>query len=136
MVTVSLSFIVNGVKKSLILYASNYVVIYACTLKPYEILNIWEKSHFNAVCTIQVFLHLAPWIVTIEIYILFNVLSLPTPCWWHNIAQLLPARLAMSKFPAHTPFKSTPYSAVYISPILGHSYEKTVLSKFVSGLYV
>jgi len=35
-----LSFIVNSEKKSLIVYGCKYVVIYACILKPYEILNV------------------------------------------------------------------------------------------------
>jgi len=112
MVIGALSFIVNGEKKSLILYGCKYVVIYACIPKPYEILNVREKSHLNAVCTIHVFfffLHLAPWIVTIVIYTLFNVLSQPTSCLWHNVAQLLAARLAKPNFPADSSFKSPQY---------------------------
>jgi len=40
MITGAFNFIVIGVEKVLIIYGCIYVVIQACTLKPYEILNV------------------------------------------------------------------------------------------------
>jgi hypothetical protein len=128
------SFIVFGVKKSFILYGCKCDVIYACTLKPYDFLKVCEKHNFYAVCAIQVFIFnsLDSYDSKLQSLSMFYLnqhsaagkLQLP---FFQLVLQSRTFPLVLNSYPLRI------YYAKYVSHNHGHSYDKTVLSKLVSG---